>query len=84
MIWRQMPVFIDGRAELYGETFEVAYYRALQLRDVNGFLNLLKTEKIDAVLLTPSTPAVGLLDNIGGWERVYSDGNAVLHVRTRD
>ena len=84
MIWRQMPVFIDGRAELYGEAFEVAYYRALQLRDVNGFLNLLKTAQIDAVLLTPSTPAVGLLDNIGGWERVYSDGKAVLHVRTRD
>jgi hypothetical protein len=84
MIWRQMPVFIDGRAELYGETFEVAYYRALQLRDVNGFLNLLKAWKIDAVLLTPSAPAVGLLDNVGGWERVYSDQNAVLHVRTRD
>jgi hypothetical protein len=84
MIWRQMPVFIDGRAELYGETFEVAYYRALQLRDVDGFLDLLKTWDIDAVLLTPSTPAVGLLDHIGGWQRVYSDGNAVLHVRTRD
>jgi hypothetical protein len=84
MIWRQMPVFIDGRAELYGETFEVAYYRALQLRDVTGFLNLLKAWDIDAVLLTPSTPAVGLLDHIGGWERVYSDRNAVLHVRTRE
>jgi hypothetical protein len=35
LIWRQMPVFIDGRAELYGEAFELAYYRALQLKDVN-------------------------------------------------
>jgi hypothetical protein len=33
------------------------------------------------VLLTPGTPAVGLLDNIGGWQRVHTDGNAVLHVR---
>ena len=82
MIWRKMPVFIDGRAELYGEAFEMAYYRALQLKDVNQFLDILKTWDIDAVLLTPSTPAVGLLDNISGWQRVYSDGNAVLHVRT--
>jgi hypothetical protein len=82
MIWRQMPVFIDGRAELYGEAFEMAYYRALQLKDVGLFLDLLKTWEIDAVLLTPATPAVGLLDNIGGWQRIYSDDNAVLHVRT--
>jgi hypothetical protein len=82
LIWRQMPVFIDGRAELYGEAFEVAYYRALQLKDVNGLLDILKTWEIDAVLLTPSTPAVGLLDHIGGWQRVYADQNAVLHVRT--
>jgi hypothetical protein len=82
LIWRQMPVFIDGRAELYGEAFELAYYRALQLKDVNQFLDILKTWEIDAVLLTPATPAVGLLDNIGGWQRIYSDENAVLHVRT--
>lgn len=81
MIWRKMPVFIDGRAELYGEAFEMAYYRALQLKDVNGFLDILKTWDIDAVLLTPATPAVGLLDNIPGWQRVYSDRYAVLHVR---
>jgi hypothetical protein len=42
---------------------------------------MLKTWEIDAVLLTPATPAVGLLDNIGGWQRIYSDENAVLHVR---
>jgi hypothetical protein len=60
----------------------MAYFRALQLKDINGFLDMLKTWDIDAVLLMPSTPAVGLLDNIGGWRRVYSDGNAVLHVRT--
>jgi hypothetical protein len=82
MIWRKMPVFIDGRAELYGEALEMAYYRALELKDVNQFLDILKTWDIDAVLLTPSTPAVGLLDNIAGWQRVYSDRNAVLHVRS--
>jgi hypothetical protein len=60
----------------------MAYYRALQLKDVNGFLDILKAWDIDAVLLTPSTPAVGLLDNIPGWQRIYSDRYAVLHVRS--
>jgi len=82
LIWRQIPVFVDGRAELYGEAFDMAYYRAMQLKDVNQFLDMLKTWNIDAVLLTPHTPAVGLLDNIGGWRRAYADENAVLHVRT--
>ncbi|MEH2531433.1 hypothetical protein V1277_002189 [Bradyrhizobium sp. AZCC 1588] len=82
LIWRQIPVFVDGRAELYGEAFDVAYYRAMQLKDVNQFLDILRTWDIDAVLLTPHTPAVSLLDNISGWRRAYADENAVLHVRT--
>ena len=82
LIWRQLPVFIDGRAELYGEAFDMAFYRAMQLKDVNELLDILKKWDIDAVLLTPNTPAVGLLDHIGGWRRAYADGNAVLHVRT--
>jgi hypothetical protein len=82
LISRGLPVFIDGRAELYGERFEMAYYRALQLKDVSLFLDMLKSYDIDAVLLTPSTPAAGLLDHIDGWQRVYSDETAVLHIRT--
>jgi hypothetical protein len=82
LIWRQLPVFIDGRAELYGEQFEMAYYRALQLKDVNQLLAILKNYDIDAVLLTPATPAALLFDHLGGWQRVYSDEMAVLHVRT--
>jgi len=81
LIWRQIPVFVDGRAELYGEAFDMAFYRAMQLKDVGQFLEMLEKWNIDAVLLTPGTPAVGLLDNIGGWRRAYADGNAVLHVR---
>jgi hypothetical protein len=82
LIWRQVPVFVDGRAELYGEQFEMAYYRALQLKNVNQLLELLKKYDIDAVLLKPATPAASLLDHIGGWQRVYSDEMAVLHLRT--
>ncbi|QPF84233.1 hypothetical protein IC762_32225 [Bradyrhizobium genosp. L] len=81
LIWRHVPVFIDGRAELYGERFGLDYYRALQLKDVNGLLDLLKTYDIDAVMLEPATPAVKLLDRLGGWQRIYADDHVVVHVR---
>ena len=81
LIWRQMPVFIDGRAELYGEKFTMAYYNALELKDVGQFLGLLREHDIDGLLLRPGAPAVGLLDYLGGWRRVYADEAAVLYVR---
>ena len=77
-----MPVFIDGRAELYGEAFDMAYYRALQLKDVNEFLDILRKYDIDAVLLTPGTP------RRRNWSIISAAGSvstptrhAVLHVR---
>lgn len=76
-----IPVFIDGRAELYGEPFVMAYYRAMQLKDVNVLLGLLKTYDIDAVVLTPATPAVSFMDHAPGWQRIYADDNAVVHIR---
>jgi hypothetical protein len=81
LISRELPVFIDGRAELYGEQFEMTYFRALQLQDVNLLINMLKNYDIDAVLLTPATPAATMLDHLDGWRRVYSDETAVVHVR---
>jgi hypothetical protein len=82
LISQGLPVFIDGRAELYGERFEMAFYRALELKDVNLFLDMLKNYDIDAVLLTPTTPAAGLLDHLDGWQRVYSGQTAVVYIRT--
>jgi hypothetical protein len=81
LISRQMPVFIDGRAELYGEHFRMELLRALLLQNVNLLPELLEKYDIDAVLLPPSTPAASLLDRRDGWQRVHSDDNAVVHIR---
>jgi hypothetical protein len=32
-------------------------------------------------LLAPDQPAVGLLDRLPGWRRVYTDARAVIHRR---
>ena len=84
LIWRGIPVFIDGRAELYGEDFSVKYFRATFLKDVNLLFDVLKSYDIDAVLLNPDTPASILLDHVDGWQRIYADKSSVLHVRVPD
>jgi hypothetical protein len=82
LISRNQPVFIDGRAELYGERFGLAFHNALQLQSVGRLIDLLKDYDIDGVLLSPSTPAASLLDRLDGWQRVHTDDIAVAYVRT--
>ncbi len=76
-----IPAFIDGRAELYGMKFIMRHNRALELQNVPDFVAMLDEYKFGATLLTPSTPAVGLLDRLPEWKRVYSDDVAVVHTR---
>lgn len=82
MVSRDMKVFIDGRAELYGEKFVVDYYDALDARDVGRLLALLDTYRIDATLLSVDSPAGQVLDHMSGWKRLYRDDIAVIHVRS--
>ncbi|MGY3620601.1 hypothetical protein [Bradyrhizobium sp. USDA 10063] len=82
MISRNMEVFIDGRAELYGEQFVLDYFRATEARNLSELLRLLDTYRIDATLLDADSPAGHALDNVKGWKRLYKDGETVIHVRT--
>ena len=76
-----IPAFIDGRAELYGMKFIMRHSRALDLQNLPDFVAMLDEYKFGATLLTPSTPAVALLDRLPEWKRVYADDIAVVHVR---
>jgi hypothetical protein len=75
--------FIDGRGELYGSAFTMRHHRALDLQNIPDFLALLDEYKFGATLLAPGTPAIGLLDRLPEWQRVYSDDVAVVHLRRR-
>jgi hypothetical protein len=75
--------FIDGRTELYGEKFFVDHNSASGLMEPENLFRLLEQYSIEATLLRTQSAATKLLDHIDGWQKVYSDDIATIHVRKR-
>jgi hypothetical protein len=73
--------FIDGRTELYGERFFVEHHRASDLIDPASLFRLLDAQQIEATLMRTQSPVPRLLDHVDGWQRVYGDDIATIHVR---
>lgn len=82
LIARGVRPFIDGRTELYGAELFLRHDAAVNLKNVGVFHDLMRMRDIDVTLLAPSAPAVGLLDRMPEWKRIYADDIAVVHVRT--
>ncbi|GAA4338868.1 hypothetical protein GCM10023165_17790 [Variovorax defluvii] len=81
LIHEGIPVFIDGRADMYGDAFVGKFIDALRVKERRQFLSLLDEYRFGWTLLTPGTPAIAVLDGLPGWRRVHADETAVVHVR---
>jgi hypothetical protein len=73
--------FIDGRTELYGEKFFVDHNNASGLQEPENLFRLLKDYDIEATLMRTQSAATKLLDRMDGWQKVYCDDIATIHVR---
>jgi hypothetical protein len=73
--------FIDGRTELYGEKFFVDHNAASGLMEPDNLFHLLEEYKIEATLMRTQSAATKLLDHIDGWQKVYTDDVATIHLR---
>jgi hypothetical protein len=73
--------FIDGRTELYGEKFFVDHNAASGLMEPDNLFHLLEQYKIEATLMRTQSAATKLLDHLDGWQKVYSDDVATIHLR---
>ncbi len=73
--------FIDGRTELYGEKFFVDHNAASGLMEPENLFRLLEQYKIEATLMRTQSAATKLLDHIDGWQKIYADDIATIHVR---
>jgi hypothetical protein len=74
-----IPVFIDGRVDMYGDAFVTRAVAALQ--GGGDLPALLERYRIGWTLLAPASPAVAQLDRLQGWRRLHTDAAAVVHVR---
>jgi hypothetical protein len=73
--------FIDGRTELYGEKFFVDHNAASGLMEPENLFRLLDEYRIQATLMRTQSAATKLLDHVDGWQKVYADDIATIHVR---
>src|ERR1700760_1696094 len=81
LISQGVSPFIDGRTELYGEKFFVDHNAASGLMEPENLFRLLDQYDIDATLMRTQSAATKLLDHMDGWQKVYSDDIATIHVR---
>lgn len=80
LAYRGVPVFIDGRIEMYGDAFLAGYIAATN-GTAGRLAELLERYHVGWTLLRPDNAAVGILDTLKGWRRVHSDASAVVHAR---
>jgi hypothetical protein len=79
LVWRDIDVFIDGRADVYGADMLRAHHEV----SVGGpsWATILDDFDISWTVVKPDTAIVSLLDLSGDWERAYTDDIAVIHRR---
>jgi hypothetical protein len=81
LIANNVPTFIDGRTELFGEKFVVDHHLASELIEPDRLFRLLKDHNIEATLLRTQSAAAKLLDHLDGWQKVHAEGIATVHLR---
>jgi hypothetical protein len=83
LIWElypQTPVFIDGRADLYGESLMQQFGDTYDLK--RDWQKTLQRWRIRTVIVLPDSALGVALRHAPGWEVGYSDSHAVVLERT--
>jgi hypothetical protein len=80
LIWKLYPkgvrVFVDGRSDFYGDSFDDRYIDILNVR--NGWEKTLGKFGVDTVLMPPDAPLTGALKESSRWHVVYDDGISLV------
>jgi hypothetical protein len=82
IIWRyypQRPVYIDGRADVYGDEFLREYVKTAN--GVKGWRDPLERYGVNTILIKPDGPLASLLRQDKDWRLVYEDQGAALFTR---
>lgn len=81
LIWRGVPVFVDGRADVYGDPFLLYYRRTFDVRP--GWQEPLDEYDVDYVLMEAGSPLTAVLAASPNWTEVYADDLAQIFIRVK-
>jgi hypothetical protein len=73
------PIFMDGRADVYGDDLLKMYVSIIGVRDDPQVA--LDRYSIDYAVFPPDTPLADWFDASAAWKRVYADTTAAIWVR---
>ncbi len=82
LIWQDVPVYIDGRADVYGDDFIFSYLDAFNL--TKRWREPLEEFNVDYVLIDNSNRLSIMLSEAADWQEAYKDEIAVVFVPTED
>ena len=75
-----IPVYIDGRADMYGNTAVRTYMDLVEMPESTKWQAAQRRWGFKWTILPPGKPLVRFLDHQPGWHRLYADEWAVIHV----
>ncbi len=79
LIWRGLPVFIDGRADVYGDDFIFYYLKTFELQD--DWRTPLDDYDVAYVIMETGSQLNTVLAASGEWQEAYADDVAQIFVR---
>lgn len=80
LVFSGVPVFIDGRADMYGDAFTARYLRAARGQS-KTLEEVLAKHKIDWMILKPTSSIVRVMEKRPGWTVTHRDRVAMVIVR---
>jgi hypothetical protein len=77
LIFKDIPTFVDGRFELYGNQFLQRYFDSMSLTNADEAARILKQYDVHWALLRPGEPIAFML-KADGWVQLYGDDSAIV------
>ena len=81
LIFNHIPVFIDGRADMYGDEF-IERFKQAQIggKYESDFSEILSEYDIGWTISVPGKALAESLDKLSGWKEIHRDKYAIVHM----